>query len=281
MFPYDLQIHTNQSDGDYSLDTVIQKAKRAKLKGVVITDHNVAGTIDANIQAATAAGLSTCGGVEISAKFGGIEVHVLGYARAFARGVLERGLAKTLTGYNVRSQAMVAKINRSGLAHLSFTKIRRRKGSGTCVVKYDIAQVLGPLIHRAPRDAQRLLDRGGPFFIPYGTWAMSPTQAVRLIHRAGGIAVISHPGETQRKMGSINFRKLFAAVRQVGIDGLEVNSSKHSRAERAQFATLARQYQLVVTGGSDWHGEGHHPEIALGSGGLTERQFKAFIKHLE
>ncbi|MBU6389742.1 PHP domain-containing protein [Patescibacteria group bacterium] len=280
VYPYDLQIHTCRSDGDYPLDTVLELAKTIGLKGLSITDHNLAVGVNAAAERAREKGFTAIAGVEISAKFQGVETHILGYSRQFNESILAAGLRQTLEGYDERSRKMVELVNRSGMAKLDFERMKKAKGEETCIVKYDIAYYLGPLIGQSRKDAQKLFDRGGPFFVPYGDWAMSPVQAVDLIHRSGGRAVLAHPGETAQKMGEPVFSDLLSTLLPGGLDGMEVTACKHTLEQNNRFAEYARKHQLLMTGGSDYHGDQHHPEIEMGAGGLTEEQFREFYAAL-
>src|SRR5687767_11398356 len=104
MYQYDLQVHTNLSDGDYPLETVLTQAKEAGLKGLVITDHNVARGINHKAKLARRQGFESVSGIEISCKYEGIEVHILGYARTFNETLLTQSLQATIDGYNERSR---------------------------------------------------------------------------------------------------------------------------------------------------------------------------------
>lgn len=280
MYPYDLQLHTNLSDGDYPLDDVVAKAKDVGLKGISITDHNLAHGVNHKAASAREVGLQAIPGTEISAKYEGIEVHILGYAISFDEAILQAGLQETIDGYNARSQEIIKKINQSDIARLDFDELLAQKGLGNCVVRYDIARALAKAMSQPLQKVKKLLDTGQPFYVPYGDWAMLPMEAVALVHQSGGKAVFSHPGETERKMGEEKFRALFTALLDAGLDGVEVFSAKHTPVEQKKYQDLAEKHRLFVTGGSDYHGDIHHPELTLGLGGLNEEQFNLFFNRL-
>ena len=107
----------------------------------------------------------------------------------------------------------------------------------------------------------RYLGDHAPCFVPREK--VTPWQAIELIHQSGGIAVLAHP--LLYGLGQEQLRLLFSRLRKAGLDGVEVFYSSNSREEERLSRQLARDYDLVPSGGSDFHGD-NKPEISLGTG---------------
>lgn len=287
-YPYDLQTHSDLSDGDYSVKETIIKAKLAGLKGIVITDHNVASSFAQKIKLARRAGLATLMGVEISTKYNGIEIHILGYAKDFRVKVLGHGLKDTIDGYNARAKKIIQKIMAAGIAKINYRELKKRKGKGLAITKYDIAKEITKMTKIPIKQSQLYMESEGLAHTPYGQWAMSPMGAIKLIHRADGIAVLAHPGETYKKhlkkygqlLGKRKFNNLIKSLLKNGLDGIELYSPKNDREIKRKMGKIIDENNLITTGGSDWHGKIHHPEIKLGLGGLNKKQFNKLLTKL-
>lgn len=285
-YPCDLQLHSNLSDGDHPIERVIRLAKKNGLRAISITDHNTWLNLEKKNQLAKKWGIIHIPGIEISTKFLGIEVHILGYSFNFNINILKRGLKKTIEGYNKRASLMVKKLKKAGIVYFNFKKIKNKKGKNLAITKYDIAKLIAAKLKISNLKALKLLNKGGVAYVPYGSWAMAPGKAVKLIQRAGGIAVLAHPPETLYKLidkfgikkGKNKFNQLFKNLIKNKIDGIEVFAGKYSTQENKKFLKLAKRFNLIITGGSDWHGEKHHPELKMGSTGLSKKEYQKFLE---
>lgn len=281
---YDLQMHSNLSDGDYPVEKVYRIAKKQGLKEIIITDHNICVGFDKKKILAKKLGMTGILGIEISTKMFDSEIHILGYAIKFKTSVLKNGLAKTVNGYNHRASLIVEKLKRHNIINLDFKQIKKIRGKNLAVTKYDLAKIIFKKLGIPLKNALQFINRGGAAYVPYGRWAISPVSAIRLIHQAGGLAILAHPGETYnifikkygRLSGKKKFDQLITLLINNNLDGIEVYSPKNNTAIKRQCLQLAKKYHLVITGGSDWHGEQHHPEIKMGVGGLTKKNFLLF-----
>lgn len=286
---YDLQAHTNLSDGHYGMTTAFRLAKKQGLKAISFTDHNTASYFDEKNRLAHTYTIVHIEGIEISTKFNEVEVHILGYSQHFKSTILKKALEKTINGYNARSEKMVAKLNAAGVTTMKFSNIQKKKARFCGVTKYDIARAVAPSSKFSQKEIAKMLNNGGLAAVPYGNWAMTPVEATQLIHRAGGIVSLSHPGETKakyikkfgEKKGVAVFSALLKFLLKAKIDGLEVYSPKNTAVIRAECIALTKKYRLITTGGSDWHGEPHHPDFHLGDGGLSKKLFDQFCAKLK
>jgi len=283
----DMQVHSSYSaDGAYTPDVIFARAKKIGLKGLVITDHNVTAGIGPSLIAAKKYKIATLQGIEISTKYKGADIHILGYSTRFDFKVLEKGMKKTIAGYNSRSMAIAKKVNRLKIARVDFKKLLAK--TRTFVSKVNIAQIIARQEKITLPQALKFVERGGPAFIPYGQWAMSPEDAVELIHRAGGIAVFAHPGDmfysrsvyTKRQAKKI-IQELLKKLLQLSLDGIEVYYPTHTKKDTQYFISIAKKYNLLVTGGSDWHSEEKNPNMSLAKTGVSFSQFQKIFQYIK
>jgi len=287
-FPFDLHAHSNFSDGDYSAETVFKNAKRLGLQGIVLTDHNTTRSQRSASMLGQRYGLLTIAGIEISARYLGIEIHLLGYAKNFQTDMLERGLRITQDGYNKKAMAQLARANQMGIANLTLSDLRAIRPHAPFFVKYDVARALARVIKKPTAAILKRLNRGGDLYIPYGTWSLSPLAALRLIQRAGGIVSIAHLGqfraalrqrESYKRANEITTH-LLAMLKKNGLTGLELRHKDHSDDDERFLCSIMKKFNLLPTGGSDYHGPRHHPERLLGAYGLTTAEFRAWTQCL-
>jgi predicted metal-dependent phosphoesterase TrpH len=286
-YTYDLQSHSCFSDGDETPEELVKTAKDSGLHGLVLTDHNTTLGYERFSQACYESKLETIAGVEITARYEGVEIHILGYSTKFKSDVLQEGLRETINGYNERSRKLAESCKKTGLANLNFDEIFKRRPLGTYVTKYDIIKAIEKKTGKNKSETTKMLNAGGALHIPYGDWAMSPQQAVRLIHQANGIAILAHPGEAKNRsikneVESIKLvDRLIDELIKYEIDGLEIRHPKHNPADETYYDKIVKDFELIATGGSDWHGPYHHPDQKLGNAGLTTEEWKNFLKIIQ
>lgn len=281
-YPFDLHTHSNASDGDFPPEHIFRSAKRFGLRGVVLTDHNTTVTIEEAQRLARRFRVETLEGVEISARAFGVELHLLGYARAFNRDRLERSLARTQRGYTDKVKLQVARARRQGLVSIRFADVVAIRPRATFYVKYDLIRALARLPGWSVERAKQQLNRGGDLFVPYGSWAMSPNSVVRLIRDAGGIVSFAHLGEARRALrktfGAAGADRklvmLVAGLWAAGLRGIELRHISNTPDDVRFLRSLVRRHHLIPTGGSDYHGKHHHPKRRLGQFGLTTAEYR-------
>lgn len=286
-FPVDLHTHSNYSpDAQYAPRDLCTQAAAAGLSGIVITDHNCTNHFNAAQAAAQACNLSSCQGVEITARYRNSDVHVLGYARAFDRAVLDAGLRETIDGYNARSREITEKVRAAGLADVDFAGLKKNV-AGPYVSKPNIAQEIARQRGIPYPKAIKLVERGGPAYVPYGDWAMTPAEAAVLISKAGGVAVLAHPGDFFTTRSSvpeaerwIMVEELLTQLTAAGLFGIEVQYPTHTPSVVERLRTLAEEHRLFQTGGSDWHGGAFKPDRTFGIAGVSTETFRQLLAAL-
>ncbi|MDR0927761.1 MAG: PHP domain-containing protein [Ignavibacteria bacterium] len=256
----DLHTHTTFSDGMLSPEELFNKAKKADIKGISITDHD---TIDGNIGAAEMAaryGLDYITGIELSCFDSQNEYHILGYGIDIDNEDLHTHLAAFKQSRVERAEIMTKRLNEMGMK-IDFNDIVDKAGVAP-ITRPHIAQVIVESGYvSTTKDAFNLyIGDGGPAYAVKAIFQVE--KAIKLINNSGGIAVIAHPGY------SINQKKLFQFI-ESGLDGIEVNHPLHNDKLRKEYHAVASQYWLLETGGSDFHGNRPNDSELFGKEGVS------------
>ena len=245
---FDLHIHTTASDGTDSPEAVVALAAGKGFSIIAITDHDTMRGVPEAVAAGEKYGVRVIGGVEISAG-GQTEVHVLGYG---VRDV-ER-LEQTLTLMrDKRAERMAGMVEKLRALGVDVTLDEVTALSGGSVGRSHLARVLiDKGVVRDVREAfAKYLSPGKPAYVEREKLGVQ--QAVWLIADCGGLPVIAHPGQNRGE--SYWGRERFHALKAYGLRGIEVYHMAHGAAQAAAFERIARAENLLVTGGSDYHGK--------------------------
>ena len=245
---FDLHIHTTASDGTDSPEAVVALAAEKGFSIIAITDHDTMRGVPEAVAAGEKYGVRVIGGVEISAG-GQTEVHVLGYGIRDAER-LEQTLSLMRDKRAERMAAMVEKLRALGVDVTLDEVTALSDGS---VGRSHLARVLiDKGVVRDVREAfAKYLSPGKPAYVEREKLGVQ--QAVRLIADCGGLPVIAHPGQNRGE--SYWGRERFHALKAYGLRGIEVYHMAHGAAQAAAFERIARAENLLVTGGSDYHGK--------------------------
>ena len=242
----DLHIHSTHSDGTLSPEEIVRLAMEMGLAAVGITDHdNVAGVKEAMTFEEKYA-VEVISGVELSAIEDSSDIHMLGYLIDVESVCLKEHLNLFRDARKVRAERMVAKLNSLGLG-LSIEAVLAKAGPAA-VGRPHVAEALVDegFISSYEEAFRKYIGFGGPAY--EAKYEISPARAIELVHDAGGLAVIAHPGVHLKEE---TIRKILDA----GVDGIETVHPKHSPETTLRFRTLANAHGLLETGGSDYHGD--------------------------
>ncbi|HWD44448.1 MAG TPA: PHP domain-containing protein [Actinomycetota bacterium] len=249
---FDLHTHSTFSDGTLDPEQVVELAVSRDLAGIALTDHdNIGGVERARVAAARGGHLTVLLGCELSAEHDGSPVHVLGYGFDPDEPAFAAKRAWIAEGRVGRARRMVERLRQLG-APVELERVRELAGGG----------VVGrPHIARAMVEAGVVDDLDAAFGADWiGTGgrayvakdAVTPTEAVELIHGAGGVAVLAHP--SVHAGASAVPEAVIRAMAAAGLDGLEVDHPDQPPADRARWRALAAELGLETTGASDCHG---------------------------
>jgi 3',5'-nucleoside bisphosphate phosphatase len=245
----DLHMHSTASDGSRAPADVVREAKRVGLAAIALTDHD---TLD-GLAEATATGVELgvriVPGVELSAVEGNVETHILGLHLADTR-EMESRLVELREMRRNRAIRIVERLNELGV-RIEFSSVLDQAAGGAIGRPHVARAMIAEGWAVDFRDAfERYLGNGKPAHVMKERLAIA--DAISLIHRAGGIAVLAHPAQGGTR------ERVEAFVRE-GIDGVEVRHPSHSSEDIARLSALVEHFSLVPSGGSDWHGASDGP----------------------
>jgi len=249
----DLHCHSTASDGLLRPLEVVRRAAANGVDMLALTDHDdVSGLIEARAEAALQ-GLRFIDGVEISVTWEESTLHIVGLGIDPDNSTLNRGLGSVRSSRVRRALRISESLERAGI-HGSFSGAMGYVHNPNIISRTHFARFLVDACHAADVRSvyQRYLVEGKPGYVPH-QWA-SLSDAVAWIRASGGVAVIAHPG--RYGLAPTEMKRLLSEFKDRGGSGVEVVTSSHSREQYHEFATLAREFGLLASRGSDFHGEG-------------------------
>lgn len=252
---WDLHTHTVFSDGTYTPRELIEQAQSLGLHGVAITDHDTTAGWQEASQAAQEFGLPLIRGSEITAQDDGVSVHMLAYQYDPNNSTILELFANTRKARLIRTQTMVERISKDFPITWEDVQRQVKEGKRTTIGRPHIADALvaaGVYENRSQAFAG-IISASSPYYIP--TPSPTTSQVVQAVKQAGGVSVIAHAADPSRNTHILSDEQIEHLVLE-GLDGLEVWHRGNPSAERERLLTLAQRYELLVTGGSDWHGAG-------------------------
>lgn len=254
----DLHTHTTLSDGTQAPQDVVAEAKRVGITTLGITDHDTVAHWPESAQAARAHGVRVVRGMEVSCRYHGNSVHMLCYLHNPDGAEITERTSQTREVRLSRTRRIVELL--SDDFPITWEDVLDHVGPGATVGRPHVADALvtlGVVTDRTEAFAT-LLHTGGPYYVPMPV--LSPIDAIRMIHDAGGVAVIAHPAADSRGnlMRDVGLNDLI----KVGLDGIEVDHRDNPLAARKTLRELAHDHNLIVTGSSDYHGDGKPNRLA-------------------
>lgn len=261
----DLQIHSTHSDGTDSPRRLVELAAEAGLAAMAITDHDTTTGLPEGRAAAAERGIDFISGVEITCEYGGKSMDMLGYCFDAGADGLQEKLTRIQEGRRERNLEIISKLN--ALGHdINYEEVaaEAEKADGKIVGRPHFATVMirKGIVAERQEAFDKFLAEGGAAYVP--KLAVSPEECVEMLREAGGVAVLAHPKLVRFPKGQ-DIRDLLRGLKAAGLVGLECYYSLHTDEETAMYLELAREFGLVATGGSDYHG-GNKPEIQVGVG---------------
>lgn len=254
----DLHIHTIASDGMFTPEEIVQKAVASGLSYIAITDHDsIDGIIPAQEAARNSGQITVIGGVEINTDIPDGELHVLGYCLDISNSELRTTLERLRYSRKDRAVKMITILRNLGV-NIDYQRVRELAGMGS-VGRPHVAQAMleKGYINTFKEAFTKYIGRNGPAYVERDK--ITAAEATQLIIRAEGIPVLAHPFTCE------NPESVIGELKAAGLMGLEVFYDSYTPEQIQDLIRLAKLFDLVPTGGSDFHGIDTLVEPPLGT----------------
>ncbi|MDH3345638.1 MAG: PHP domain-containing protein [Kiritimatiellaceae bacterium] len=257
----DLHCHSTFSDGSSTPEELIALAEQGGLTALALTDHDTTSGLDRFFSAASNSAVKAVAGIELSAEFGAVALHILGYFFDPENQTLQESLAWVQSGRAERNEQMLKKLNALGYG-LSMEAVQAHAGEDVIGRPHFADALIETGQFKHPKKIyQQLLGKGKVAYVERRR--LSPEKCVELICKAGGVPVIAHPG--QMKLTSNKLRRLARQLKPYGLGGLEVLHPSHHPHQVLALERICADLDLAPTGGTDFHGR-ITPDLKLGIG---------------
>jgi len=252
----DLHLHTTASDGLLSPTELIERVAETGLKVVAIADHDSTDGLDEALEAARRhPHLMLIPAVELGTEEGDTEMHLLGYFIDRKNVALGAGLARLRETRKTAVHGTVKKLAELGMP-VSWERVQELAGGAVGRPHVARAMVERGYIDNVHEAFDRYLGDDGIARVPREK--LSPLDGLKLVHAAGGVGVIAHPRTVK------NLRAAVTSLVDAGLAGIEVYAERYMVAQRREYEVLADRYDLIHSGGTDYHGFGTEGEVGLG-----------------
>lgn len=266
----DLHMHSNYSDGTNSPKELIEMAKRNGVSIIALSDHDTfEGLRDAQ-EVAVVNGVKVIPAVEISTSVYGIRIHILGYNIDCSNRNLNNYLKAMSDTRTQNTRKMLERLNSLRLLDYSWNEVERHYANKSWICSLDVFEAMrldGYFQHRSEwKDFYyKHFGKNSPVYLDLD--GFTPKSAIEIILDAGGVPVVAHPkligDDTQ-----------LDRLLKYGLRGIEVNYPAHSDIEISKYSEYARRNGLLVTGGTDWHGDFTEWNVNIGDYGIDEETMK-------
>ncbi len=257
----DLHTHSTASDGSFSPEALVREAVTAGVSAIALTDHDSVSGVEQALRAGEQTGMEVIPGVELSTDYAREEVHVGGLCMAHENPALTAQLHRVGEERDGRNVKIIAKLQKVGFA-ISVEAVYSRNPDSV-ISRPHIARYLVET-GQAP-DVQYVFDHyiaaGADCYVE--RYKITPVEAVGVIHAAGGLAILAHP--CLYHLPEEVLLRLVGEMKEAGLDGIEALYSRNKEDDEERFCEIAADYDLLLSGGSDFHGASK-PDIKIGTG---------------
>lgn len=257
----DLHVHSNKSDGTYTPAKLVDYAIEKGLAAFALTDHDTTAGLAEAISYAADKPVEVVPGIEFSSEYEGKDVHVVGLYIRFDTPAFQSKLKDFVDSRINRNIKMCRNLQEAGI-DISYEKLSA-ENPGAVITRAHYAAYLtehGYVSNRAEAFARYVGDNC-KYYVPREK--ITPAQAVEMILHAKGVPILAHP--PLYHMGNERLNKLVGILKQAGLMGIEAIYSSYNSQEERDMRRLADKYELLISGGSDFHGD-NKPGLDLGSG---------------
>ena len=264
----DMHVHSNFSDGELTPSELIKKAIENEVGTIAITDHDTLlgnKNIEYSIDKEERKLIKIISGIELTAKTQKGRMHILGYDFDINDSVLNSKMQELRNNSLYSVLGILTQLKKDYNIAFDYEDIKNiinREGNigrphiAKLLIKYGFVKNVDEAFSKYLVNAQKKTQ--------YSKKGISYEECISLINHAGGLAVLAHPN--QLKMDDDELEEVLKNLISCGLLGIEVYHSNHSREEVEKYLYLAKKYNLLISGGSDYHGKGVKPDIELGKG---------------
>jgi hypothetical protein len=253
----DLHMHSTASDGTLRPSEVVQLAKARGLQTIALTDHDTTDGLAEAIETGNSIGVEVIVGLEINSEDDVHNVDFLCYGVDRSYQPLQDQLLAIRDARVGRAQGMIKKLATMGMP-VEWARVLKYAGDAKSIARPHIARAMveAGFVASMQEAFDKYISDNGPAYVH--RLQLTPQEVIDHVHAAGGVIVLAHPGHA----GTTPLIPYFA---ELDLDGVEVYYSDHTEAMRAEISALAEKYNLIVTGGSDFHSPGDQSHAELGS----------------
>lgn len=273
----DLHVHSNVSDGSLTPSELVKEALRCNLAAFALTDHDTVSGVSEAIEAAKGTGIEVIPGAEISAGYKKKDIHILGLLLRYDDPKLQATLEEAIKERDARNEKMANNLANGGL-DIDIDRLKAAFPPDTVLTRAHFARYLAETgqVKYINAAFDHYLNADGPYYVPRKY--ITPEDAIALIKHAGGIPVLAHP--LIYHLPEEELDALICRLKNAGLAGLEVFYSSNTGFDEGILRRYANKYDLLMTGGSDFHGS-NKPHISLGSGKGNLKIPYSVLEHLK
>lgn len=257
----DLHVHSNKSDGTFTPSELVTMAIKKNLTALALTDHDTTDGLEELANAAAGKPLAIVPGIELSTEYEGKDIHIVGLFIDPTQSDFRAHLKAFVESRDDRNRKMCANLQEAGIP-ISYEALQEANPGSVITRAHYGTWLLEHGVVSSVADAfSKYLGDHTPYFVPREK--VTPQQAVSLTQKAGGLAILAHP--ILYRMSRERLDILVHRLKEVGLTGIEAIYATYNSREENQIRQLASKYDLLLSGGSDFHGFAK-PKLELGTG---------------
>lgn len=246
----DLHVHSTKSDGSFTPSELVDYAIEKGLAAFALTDHDTTEGLEEAFMAAKGKDIEVIPGIEFSTEYQGKDIHILGLYIDYNGEEFKKYLVDFQNSRTIRNEKMCKKLSEHGV-DITYEKLQKRFPEAV-LTRAHYAKFLWEegYVSSIKEAFDRYIGDHAPCFLPREK--VTPVQAVELILRAKGVPVLAHP--VLYGMSDERLETLVSTLKDAGLVGIEAVYSTYNNADERRMKALAKKYNLLISGGSDFHG---------------------------
>ncbi|MGN0408330.1 MAG: PHP domain-containing protein [Bacteroides sp.] len=258
----DLHVHSTYSDGTFTPAELIKNAQEIGLSAMALTDHDTTHGIDEAVTASEGTGIELIPGIELSCNYGGFkEIHIVGLYIDKDNSGFKTSICSARDSRDERNIEMAERFKSIGIPVTIEELQNEYKGAVITRAHFADFLVKKGFVKSRKEAFDRYLNDNGPCYVPRKR--ITAEDGINLIKNAGGVPILAHP--TLYHLGNDVMHRMLGELKQSGLVGMECIYSTYTMGEELEMRRLAKEFDLIMSGGSDFHGA-NKPNISLGTG---------------